>query len=387
MEVTVRETIFLIALASANSGIALRLVEPLLPRLATDFGVSVSIAAAAITAYSLSYAGSQLLYGPLGDRFGKCRVVTLSMMGAAAGSFGCIIAWDVTSLSAIRTLTGLFTGSAFTLGMAYIGDRVPLADRQPVIARFVVATVGGQALGPLLGGALTDWIGWRGAFAALGAIFAALSIVLLVRTGPQWADETTRGPLGNPFKIYLEVIRFSRVRYVLAISFLEMFLFFGAYAFLGAFLKQRFDLSLTLIGGILAGYGVGALLYTVVVRRLLLLLGQRSMIVWGGSICFGCYVIMTLTPVWFTAVPCTVALGFAFYMFHNTIQTKATEMSPEARGTGLALYSSSWALGQAMGVAAMGVAISVVGFVPGIIVFGAGFFVLALWLRANLDRL
>lgn len=94
-----------------------------------------------------------------------------------------------------------------------------------------------------------------------------------------------------------------------------------------------------------------------------------------------------LTPVWFAAVPCTVALGFAFYMFHNTIQTKATEMSPEARGTGLALYSGSWALGQAMGVAAMGIAISLVGFVPGIIIFGAGYFILALWLRANLHRL
>ena len=387
MEVTVRETIFLIALASANSGIALRLVEPLLPRLATDFGVSVSIAAAVITAYSLSNAGSQLLCGPLGDRFGKCRVVTLSMMGASAASFGCVIAWDVISLSVMRTLTGLFTGSAFTLGMAYIGDRVPLADRQPVIARFVAGTISGQALGPLLGGALTDWIGWRGAFAALGAIFAVLSIVLLVRTGSQWADEAKQGPLGNPFKTYLEVIRFSRVRYVLVISFLEMFLFFGAYSFLGAFLKQRFDLSLTLIGGILAAYGVGALLFTVVVRRLLLLLGQRSMIVWGGSICFGCYVVLMLTPVWLAAVPCAVALGFAFYMFHNTIQTKATEMSPEARATGLALYSGSWALGQAMGVAVMGVAISVVGFAPGIIVFGAGYFVLAIWLRANLDRL
>ena len=382
-----RETIFLIALASANSGIALRLVEPLLPRLATDFGVSVSVAAAVITAYSLSNAGSQLLYGPLGDRFGKCRVVTLSMMGAAAASFGCVIAWDVSSLSVMRTLTGLFTGSAFTLGMAYIGDRVPLPDRQPVIARFVAGTISGQAIGPLLGGALTDWVGWRGAFAALGAIFAALSIVLLARTRSQWADEAKQSPLGNPFRSYLEVIRFSRVRYVLAVSFFEMFMFFGAYSFLGAFLKQRFDLSLTLIGGILAGYGVGALLYTVAVQRLLLLLGQRGMIVWGGSICLGCYVIMMLTPVWPAAVPCTIALGFAFYMLHNTIQTKATEMSPEARGTGLALYSSSWALGQAMGVAAMGLAVSLVGFEPGIIVFGAGFFVLALWLRANLDRL
>jgi len=69
-----RETIFLIALASANSGIALRIVEPMLPRLAMDFGVSVSIASAVITGYALAYAGAQLAYGVLGDRFGKVRV-------------------------------------------------------------------------------------------------------------------------------------------------------------------------------------------------------------------------------------------------------------------------------------------------------------------------
>lgn len=382
-----RETIFLFALASAVSGIALRLVEPMLPRLAADFGVSVSIASAVITGYALSYGGSQLAYGPLGDRFGKGRVVTLSLICAALAAFGCALAWDVTSLSAMRFVAGLFASAAFMLGMAYIGDRVPIAERQPVVARFVVGTISGQALGPLVGGAVTDWIGWRGTFALLGALFATVSLVLLVRTRSQWAGEAARGPIGNPFKIYAQVIRRSRVRYVLSTSFLETFFFFGAFSFLGAFLKQRFDLSLTLIGAILAGFGAGGVLYSIAVRRVLMALGQRGMIAWGGAICFGCYVAIVLTPVWPVTIPCTVAVGFAYYMVHNTIQTKATEMAPQARGTSLSLYSGSWALGQAVGVAAMGVAISLVGIVPGIIAFGAGFLLLALWLRANLDRL
>jgi len=382
-----RETIFLIALASANSGIALRIVEPMLPRLAMDFGVSVSIASAVITGYALAYAGAQLAYGVLGDRFGKVRVVTLGLIGAAVATFGCAFAWNVTSLAIMRFATGMFASSAVMLGMAYIGDQVPLAERQPVIARFITGTIVGQALGPGVGGAVTDWIGWRGTFALLGAVFAVVSIVLLMRTRPQWAMHAKRGPIVNPFKVFLQIVRTSRVRYVLSIGFLETFFFFGAFSFLGAFLKQRFDLSLTLIGAILAGFGVGGVLYTMVVRRLLIMLGQRGMAAWGGAICFGCYVTCVLTPIWPVVIPCTLALGFSFFMVHNTIQTKATEMAPQARGSGLSLYTVEWGLGQAAGVATMGVAISLVSFAPAIIAFGTGFLLLALWLRANLYRL
>jgi predicted MFS family arabinose efflux permease len=82
-----------------------------------------------------------------------------------------------------------------------------------------------------------------------------------------------------------------------------------------------------------------------------------------------------------------VALGFAFYMLHNTVQVKATEMAPEARATGLALYSAGWALGQAAGVAAMGLAVSVAGYAAPIVGFGACYLLLGLWMRRNLGRL
>ena len=45
------------------------------------------------------------------------------------------------------------------------------------------------------------------------------------------------------------------------------------------------------------------------------------------------------------------AIGLGFYMLHNTLQTNATQMSPEARGTAVALFSSALYLGQSLGVA------------------------------------
>jgi len=359
----------------------------MLPRLAAEFGTSVSQAAGIISAYALAYACSQLVYGPLGDRFGKLRVVSLSLAGAALGCFACALAQDIGSLAAARLFTGLFASTPVLLGMAYIADRVPAAERQPVIARFIIGTITGQALGPAVGGAATDLVGWKGTFALIGAVYALVCAILLVRTRGQWAGEKPKASPGHPFAGHVRLLGYSRVRHVVAVGFVETFIFFGAFSFLGAYLKQRFDLSLTAIGAILAGFGAGGILYTLFVRRLLRGLGQRGLVLAGGASAFACYLLAVLTPGWGPFVACTVGLGFSFYMLHNTVQVKATEMAPEARATGLALYSAAWALGQAAGVAAMGLAVSLAGYRASIAVFGAAYLALGLWMRRNLGRL
>lgn len=382
-----KEIIFLLALASANSGVALRAVEPMLPVLATEFGASISATAIIISAYAFAYAGAQLAYGPLGDRFGKLRVVTLSLAGAALASLGCAFAEDLATLAAMRLATGLFASTPVMLGMAYIGDRVPAAERQPVIARFIIGTISGQALGPAVGGAVTDLLGWRGTFALIGAVFALVSATLLVRTHSRWNEEKAVPLPSNPFAAHLRLLGSSRVRHVVTVGFIETFLFFGAFSFLGAYLKLRFDLSLTLIGATLAGFGFGGILYTLMVRRLLMELGQKGLVFWGATFCCVSYLFAMFTPIAGTFVVFTIGMGFSFYMLHNTLQAKAVEMAPQARATGLALYSSGWALGQAAGAAAMGLAVSGFGYRPAIIAFGVGYLVLGVWMRRNLHKL
>ena len=56
-------------------------------------------------------------------------------------------------------------------------------------------------------------------------------------------------------------------------------------------------------------------------------------------------------PVWWLAPLATIAIGLGFYMLHNTLQTNATQMTPQARGTAVAMFSSAIYLGQTVGVA------------------------------------
>ena len=285
----------------------------------------------------------------------------------------------------MRLATGIFASASVALGMAYIGDVVPLAERQTTIAHFIAGSLLGQTLGPLFGGIFTDWAGWRVSFGVLGMIFVLVAAILWLRTARAW-PAVAPGRF-RPLAVHRGLLRRSPVRWLALVGVAETFLFFGAYAFLGAFLQRRFDLSFTAIGLILAGYGVGGLLYSSTARALIRALGERGLVAAGGALGAVFYLVLVLSPHWALAVPCTVTLGLAFYLIHNTIQTRATEVAPDARGSAVALYASAWALGQAGGVAAMGLAVAAVGYAPAIVASGIGFGLLGIWLRSNLHRL
>lgn len=374
----------LLALSAFTSGISLRCVEPMLPQLASEFETSVSAAAVVVTAFALSYSAAVLLVGPLGDRYGKLRIVTIATALAGAASLGCAVAWDLGSLAAMRFVMALFASAPVALGMAYIGDVVPIGERQATIARFIGGSIFGQTLGPLFGGVLTDWTGWRSTFVVVGVVFLLASAILLARTRRAW-PAIAPGRF-QPLAVHARLLARPAVRWMVGVGIAETFFFFGGYVFLGAFFRERFGLSFTVIGLLLAGYGVGGLLYSFMVRGLMRLLGE-GIVVAGGVLGFLLFAVMVFAPDWRWAVPCTIGLGLAFYLIHNTIQTKATEVAPDARGAAVALYASAWSTGQALGVAAMGLAVAVAPYSYAIASFAFGFAVLGVWLRTNLWRL
>ena len=380
-----REAIRLLALAGFNAGISHRCVEPMLPKLAEEFSASVSAASSVITTYAFAYAASLLLQGPLGDRYGKLRVVTIGMALAGAASLACALAWDIPSLAGLRLATGMFASASVALGMAYIGDVVPMDERQATIAHFIAGSMLGQMVGPLVGGTLTDWVGWRGSFVVLGIVFVCVAGVLLVRTHASW-PAALAGAF-RPLTVYRGLWSRRAIRWLLAVGIAETFFFFGAFAFLGAFLKARFDVSFTALGLVLAGFGLGGLVFSVTARLFIRRLGERGMVLGGGLLGAALFGAVVIAPQLAWTLPCTVGLGFAFYLIHNTIQAKATEIAPDARGSAVALYATGWALGQALGVGAIGLLVAAAGYAPAIAACGAGFGLLGLWLRANLHRL
>ena len=101
----------------------------MLPKLADEFGASVSAVSSVITTYAFAYAASLLLQGPLGDRYGKLRVVTIGMACAGIASLGCAVAWDLPSLAALRLLTGMFASASASMDGSTCVPLWPFAAR------------------------------------------------------------------------------------------------------------------------------------------------------------------------------------------------------------------------------------------------------------------
>ena len=129
------DLIFALSLAGLGSNIALRLVDPLVPTIAGEFGLSVTTVATLATAYALPYALFQPVLGPVGDAIGKALLIRASLVVLACGLVMCALAPNFPSLVAARIICGMAAGGIIPAAFAMIGDRIPMADRQVATAR------------------------------------------------------------------------------------------------------------------------------------------------------------------------------------------------------------------------------------------------------------
>jgi predicted MFS family arabinose efflux permease len=92
-------------------------------------------------------------------------------------------------------------------------------------------------------------------------------------------------------------------------------------------------------------------------------LGERGLALWGGSALAGGFLMVAVAPLAAMA-PAIALLGLGLHMLHNTLQTNATQMTPEARGLAVSTFANVLFLGQAAGVWLAGRIIDGIGFAP-----------------------
>jgi predicted MFS family arabinose efflux permease len=173
---------------------------------------------------------------------------------------------------------------------------------------------------------------------------------------------------------------------VLLIVFFEGMLVFGIFTYVGADLHLRFELSFTAIGLTVGAFGIGGIVYALAVRRLMVLLGQTG-IARGGALVMGAaFLVLAFEPRWWFAPFAVTAIGFGFYMLHNTLQTVGSQMAPEVRGTAVAIFASVYYLGQTIAVTAAAPVVDRFGAQPLFIVSAFGLPPLAWWFARRLKR-
>ncbi|MES2098825.1 MAG: MFS transporter [Pseudomonadota bacterium] len=351
--------IIALSLAAFASGISLRLTDPLLPLFAREFSVSTGQAAAVITAFSIAYGLSQLFFGPVGDRFGKYRVIAWACAACAVTTSLCGLAQGFDQLVGARLLAGATAAAIIPLAMAWIGDVVPYERRQPVLARFLIGQILGLSTGVFVGGFAADHLNWRVPFFGIALGFVAISLTLfaLDRRLPAHARVQNRAEghaLRRMASEFAQVLATPWARVVLLTVFLEGGFLYGAFAFIATHLHQTFGLALATAGSMVMLFGFGGLLFALASAWLVRRLGEVGLTSLGGLFLAASLLAIGLAPVWWWAMPACFVAGLGFYMLHNTLQINATQMAPERRGAAVSAFASSFFLGQAAGVALAG---------------------------------
>lgn len=319
------------------------IVQVALPTIQRHLGGSFTDLQWMIDAYALTLAAFLLTFGSLADRFGRKTVFIAGTGVFTVASLLCAFAQSAAVLIGARALQGFGGAAMFATGLALIGQEFQGAERGKAIAAWS-ATVGvGVAVGPLVGGALTQGLGWQWIFivnAPIGVAVIVLALPQMVNisdpgaTRLDWAGLITLA--GALFTLMLGLLRGNDAGWG---STLIVALFAASVVLMVAFVlaelrhpRPMFDLSLlrkpAFVGVTLATFAAGAGMFALLPYLTLYLQNDLGYAPLTGGLC--------LLP--FT-VPCFVVPIGARSAFERLPAKAALSVGMAISAAGLALMS------------------------------------------------
>ncbi|NQV09720.1 MAG: multidrug effflux MFS transporter [Cyanobacteria bacterium] len=287
-----------LGVALGQSGLFIAL--PSLPAMASDFQVSAGTAEESITAYALGYGFSQLVWGPLADRFGRRPIALCGVTLFMLASLGLALVPEFGTFLLLRLLQGVAGGCGTSVSRACLRD--VFSQRSLAQAMSVAAISYALALGiaPFLGGWLASVSSWRADFVLL-TLLGSLALAYLARelgeTLPPVPSRasTVRRELAVVLGDYGRLLRDRRFLLPALIVMLATGVVAG-YAAASPFdFEQSFGYSAAQFGNLSLSLSGAYLVGSLVVRRTVVRLGQQRLL-WIGlaAITAGALVMLAL---------------------------------------------------------------------------------------------
>jgi predicted MFS family arabinose efflux permease len=343
----------IIAMATFAASLSVRALDPVLPHVADEFGISITTAASFAAVFAFTFAVVQPVLGAAADLFGKGRLmITCLVLLGLANVLGAMTT-SFPLLFATRILAGIGSGGVFPVALSITSDLVGPEKRQVAIGRTLAGSMTGNLLGASFSGVIGDFLGWRGVLTVLGILmvvasfavtagFRGVSLTVAPKTSLATLRHGYRTIFANPNALcYLAV-------------FIEGCCVLGLFPYLASFLFELGETRLSVAGIVIAGFAVGGLFYTMTVSRFLPRLGVNGMMITGASMAGLQLVAIAFGPQWQIQVFCLMLMGWGFYMIHGCLQIFASELTVEARATAMSLHSCFFYIGQTVGPIAYG---------------------------------
>lgn len=325
-------------------------IAPLLVSISRDLGESLAAVAAVASAYFLFYGAMQPVYGVMSDRVGRVRVLRWALLGTGVGNLLAAGAPFLGILVAAKAVAGAFAGAILPTALVYVGDRVSFSRRQHMIASVLSAGAVGTVAGSIGAGLIGNFASWRWVFAVV-ALLSLLLAAIIGRLPESLGEQRGAGPLTQ----LRRVTRHPWALFLFALAVAEGAVILGCFTFLAPAL-QASGVSTAVAGAVVATYGIAIVGTTQLVKQLV----GRSwvtpprLIAFGGLVLVVAYLVAATDQLVPHIVVASVLIGVAYSFLHSTLQTWATEVAPEARGTATAFFVAGVSGGAAIGAAVAG---------------------------------
>jgi predicted MFS family arabinose efflux permease len=361
----------IITLATFAASLSARALDPVLPHVADDLGVSIAAAASFASVFAFTFAIIQPALGAAADLFGKARLMIVCLVLLGIANLLGALSTSFPLLFATRILAGIGAGGVFPVALGLTSDLVGPEKRQLAIGRTLAGSMSGNLLGASASGLIGDFLGWRGVLAVLGVLVVIAAIAVAAGFRGAALSHPPRTNLTALKHGYRTIFTNPNARICYSAVFIEGCCVLGLFPFIASFLFDLGETSLSIAGIVIAGFAVGGLLYTMTVSRLLPWLGVRGMMVAGATLVGFQLIAVAFGPGWKLQTLSLLVMGWGFYMIHGCLQVFASELSVEARATALSLHSFFFFMGQTVGPIAYGFGLQHAGKVATLLIAAA----------------
>jgi predicted MFS family arabinose efflux permease len=349
----------------------MRAVDPLVPQIADYFTADPHTVALLATAFSLPYAITQPILGGLADAFGKTQLMTWSLVILVASAAIGAAAPNLTVLFVSRVVSGVMAGGVFPIAVAIAADLVAVERRQVAVGRMLGAAMLGNVLGSPAAGMVADLIGWRGVFLGMGVLGVVAVVAAVIGFRGTSSSAPARIDIRTLPATYAAIFRNPLAKICYGAVMVEAICLFGLFPYVAGMLAATGETRAAIAGLVIGGFGGGGVIYASSISMLLGRLGERKLMIGGGSLMVTALALVALGLPWPLLAVDFVFVGLGFYMLHGVIQIYASELAPTARGSAMAMHSASFFFGNAIGPVVYGWALPRVGLAPTVLVAAA----------------
>lgn len=242
-----RGTIFLLAAIAALGSLATQLMVPALPAMARDLAAGPSEIQLVVSLFLIGLGLGQLLTGPLSDRYGRRPILLAGLAIYCCGSALAAVAASLPLLLAARLIQALGGAAGIVGARVLVRDLFPAEEASARQATLMAVVLISPAVGPVVGGALTDWTGWRTLFAllALAGLACSLLVLATVPRGKPEADHHSRWSLRRSLAQLARNSRFVAASVTIAAGSSALYIYLSTAPFL---LSRDFGLPAREVG-------------------------------------------------------------------------------------------------------------------------------------------